>query len=297
MKSGFQAYKTTAGQTTASGSQSSNASSVVATAVNRTAIGEGAVNDADAQITLGNTLVTQVVPGGSGTAQLGTSSRRWFSVNAQRTISDQFETKLPNGATQRLRIGNMLASDIGEMSNLPPTQGATTEWAIWEHTKPGYEASFIAHNGDTTVISSPADGGALNFIDEDNFSTYTGWQISATGSITAMSDMRLKQDVNDIELLGDLSRRFQQVRFVSYRQKSLSGPEKEDGRLRFQKTEYGVIAQEIQTLLPEVVSEFGSEPFLGVNYSHLNVVAMHVLQEQMARIEQLEKRVEALEQL
>jgi hypothetical protein len=269
----------------------------VGTSSNRTAVGEGAVNTANGQVVLGNNLVNQVVGGGNGTCDLGTAATRWRNVHAQKALSENFEVNLPNGAISRMRIGTTLAPDIGSMASLPPQSGATADWAIWEWTKPSFEASFIAQNGDTTVICNPGDSGALNWIDEDGGSAYTGWQISPTGTITAISDARLKKEVNPLSKMDGLSEKFAKLRFVSYKQKSLGGSEKEEGRQRYETAEYGVVAQEVRNILPEIVSSFGedSDAYMGVNYNHLSVFGHYVLQQQMSRIDELEKRLAMLQ--
>ena len=55
----------------------------------------------------------------------------------------------------------------------------------------------------------------------------------------------------------------------------------------------GFIAQEIEQIIPEVVS--GEEGNKGLSYGHLTAVLTRAIQEQQAQIEQLEARLVALE--
>ena len=56
----------------------------------------------------------------------------------------------------------------------------------------------------------------------------------------------------------------------------------------------GLIAQEVQAVLPELVSEDG-EGYLSVNYANLVAVLVEANKEQQKLIEDLQKRVEKLE--
>ena len=55
----------------------------------------------------------------------------------------------------------------------------------------------------------------------------------------------------------------------------------------------GFLAQNVQEVLPELVSE-GSDGYLGVDYSRLTPVLVEARKEQQARIDQLEAIVEKL---
>jgi hypothetical protein len=60
------------------------------------------------------------------------------------------------------------------------------------------------------------------------------------------------------------------------------------------KTEFGLIAQEVQKVAPDIIKE---AEFLSVQYDRLGVYLLPIVKEQQARIEKLESQVEALMKL
>lgn len=97
----------------------------------------------------------------------------------------------------------------------------------------------------------------------------------ASGNITAYSDVRLKINVHP--LTGALEA-VKSINGVSYEWK-------ESG-----KKGIGVIAQELQSVLPELVLE-GSDGVLSVAYGNLTAVLIEAIKELTARVEELEKRI------
>ncbi len=62
------------------------------------------------------------------------------------------------------------------------------------------------------------------------------------------------------------------------------------------KRQIGLIAQEVQDIIPEVVSHFetGEGEFLGLQYGHLTAVLIKGIQEQQEMIESQKKEITAL---
>jgi hypothetical protein len=189
----------------------------------------------------------------------------------------------------------------GEKQNLRPAI-YDVPWAIWEANMG--EGSFIAQNGDTTVICNPGDDGSFAWQDEDAGASYTGFKFSTTGAITVTSDIRTKTDIKTLDY-SDLLDKYKSVNFVQFKHKRPEGFTKERVN-KYNDIHYGVIAQEIEELFPDVVvdNKFGSkdDPYKGVEYSKLQIIANVVIQHQQKKIETLEsylatltKRVEALE--
>lgn len=104
--------------------------------------------------------------------------------------------------------------------------------------------------------------------------------ITATGNVTAFapSDVRLKKDV---EVIGAAVDTVKKLRGVSYTMKS-SG-----------RREVGLIAQELQQVVPQVVRE-GSDGYLGVQYGHLVGLLVEAIKEQQEQIDGLKYEVETL---
>lgn len=114
--------------------------------------------------------------------------------------------------------------------------------------------------------------------------------ICATGTIGACSDRRFKQNVSP---LADALETLAQLRPVSYDWKRGAFPDRNFSALR----QTGFIAQEIQSVMPEVVGE-GADGYLFVDYSRLTpmlVAAMRELRsEKDAQIARQREQIETL---
>jgi hypothetical protein len=102
-----------------------------------------------------------------------------------------------------------------------------------------------------------------------------------SGSYTATSDERLKQDVSDLPPVLDKIARLRPVTF-SYK----SDEDK--------KTHIGLLAQELRVEFPEFVNAVGrddlpDEGYLGIDYATLSAVALRAIQELRAEVAQLRK--------
>ena len=109
-----------------------------------------------------------------------------------------------------------------------------------------------------------------------------GGSTTASGDVVISSDARLK---SNIVSLGSTLPKLLQIDGKSYEMKG--------------KQKIGVLAQEIQEVFPELVSEDDNE-MLAVNYQGLVPVLINALKEQQAEINRLkdqEKRLERLEKL
>lgn len=130
----------------------------------------------------------------------------------------------------------------------------------------------ISYNNSTGVITctvdTPAEVGLGNL--SNNGNNLSG-NFVATGNVTAFSDERLKENVQTIE--GALDK-VAQMRGVTYNYKS----ELNDGQRGT-----GVIAQEIQQVMPEVVEE---GEYLSVAYGNLVGVLIEAVKELKAELEQ-----------
>lgn len=106
--------------------------------------------------------------------------------------------------------------------------------------------------------------------------------IIASGTITP-SDKRLKSNIKDVVYgLKDLLK----LKAVSYTKKfSLDKAEK--GEVK----EIGFIAQDLQKILPELVTENGDDKLLAVNYTSLIPILIKAIQEQQIEIELLKLKI------
>jgi len=124
--------------------------------------------------------------------------------------------------------------------------------------------------------------------------TNTAGQIVATGEITAYySDARLKTNVSNIENALD---KLSQIRGVYYTQNELAS---QFGYNNF-KTQVGVIAQEVEAVLPEVIrtapfdmDENGNsksgENYITVQYERIVPLLIEAIKELQAKVDALQK--------
>lgn len=105
---------------------------------------------------------------------------------------------------------------------------------------------------------------------------YVSGNIVATGNVTAFgtipSDARLKEDVRPLEGALDIVKRLRGVSFVM----------KNTG-----KASLGLIAQEVQEVLPSLVLQ-GPDEMLSVAYANMVGVLVEAVKELTARVEELE---------
>ena len=109
-------------------------------------------------------------------------------------------------------------------------------------------------------------------------------RLSANGTWSAVSDLRLKTNVEPATGNLNLAMRLRPVHF-QWVAEGASG-----------KIDVGLIAQEVRAVLPGLVIGDESRESLTVNYGQLSVVAVGAIQELKAENEALKKRVEVLEQ-
>ncbi|MEX2590306.1 MAG: tail fiber domain-containing protein [Chitinophagales bacterium] len=134
----------------------------------------------------------------------------------------------------------------------------------------------VAFNGNVSI------GGAI----DNNYKLMVYGKLRTNG-INETSDARLKKNVKTLENALD---KIMALRGVNYEWKKEEYPERNlsDG------IELGVIAQEVEKILPEVV-DTDSEGYKSVQYSHLVPVLIEALKEQQALINEKDDRIKLLE--
>lgn len=109
---------------------------------------------------------------------------------------------------------------------------------------------------------------------------YVSGAIRATGTITANSDITLKKNLAKIE---NALEKVEQINGYTYEFKT------DDS-----KRHAGVIAQEIQGVLPEIVNK-GNDGLLGVEYGNISALLIEAIKDLKSKNELLEARLVALE--
>ena len=192
-------------------------------------------------------------------ADLGTA------LTADLDITDQ---KIVGSALELDSSGNITLDADGAIINLAD---AGTNWGR------------LASNGTHFQIQSLVSDKDLLFVGNDGGSEITALTIdmSAAGAatfnndVTAFSDVRLKEEINTIDNALD---RVQGMRGVFFDRKDNS-----------QMRQTGVIAQEVEPFLPEVVRETKDENKIkSVAYGNMVGVLIEAIKELNAKIEELQ---------
>jgi len=109
---------------------------------------------------------------------------------------------------------------------------------------------------------------------------YVSGNIRATGTITANSDINLKKNLLKIE---NALEKVEQISGYTY-----------EFKLDDSKRHAGVIAQEIEGVLPEIVNK-GNDGLLGVEYGNISALLIEAIKDLKSQNESLVARLEALE--
>jgi hypothetical protein len=156
-----------------------------------------------------------------------------------------------NGSTD-----NMFVQKVGDaLKNYIYSDSGQTEF---------YSLNKLRLSGGNVLLNTSTDNGER---------LYVNGAIRATGTITANSDIILKKNILKIE---NALEKVEQINGYTYELK-------EDDS----KRHAGVIAQEIQTVLPEIVNK-GNDGILGVEYGNISALLIEAIKEQNTKIKNLE---------
>ncbi len=106
--------------------------------------------------------------------------------------------------------------------------------------------------------------------------------MTVNGTITQLSDIRNKENIVEID---DCINKVQAMRGVYYNRTDINT----------EVTKVGVIAQEVENVLPELIIESPEDGLKSVAYSELTAVLINAIKEQQEIIEDLKTRITKLE--
>jgi hypothetical protein len=145
--------------------------------------------------------------------------------------------------------------------------------------------SLAVTSGDAAFSNKLSVGGAHS---DGTKALYVNGDVYATGTVTSASDERFKRDVVPIAGALDAAR---SLTPATFRFRGESFPER-----RFPATsQAGVLAQDVEAVLPHLVSE-DDAGFKGVAYERLGVYALAAVKELDALVDALATRVATLEE-
>lgn len=187
-------------------------------------------------------------------------------------------TKIANGAVlltklENIATGTFLANISG--SSAPPTAVPIPSGILNQNTIQSGASFNISGNG--TIGTNLTVGGTATI------SSLTAAAVTSTaGGLLTGSDKRLKNRISDIELgLKEIM----ELR-----------PKKYFYNVDSSNIRYGLIAQEVQSIIPDIVKPLSKEKdLLGIYMDGINVILIKAIQEQQKLIQELEKRIDYLE--
>ena len=242
-------------------------------------------DDANFSTTVTNSIATKLpLAGGTLTGALTGTKLTLVDNGASSPI---LNIKTDDGSPWGLRIGNDTYSSsdshgfMGYQNNDGNLYFDLYGNSVYENWY------FRQSNGSTTYTTIHLDtSGAVNLNyggSTKGYTTSSGWSVNgnmvATGNVTAYSDARLKENVETInDALGICGK----LRGVSYKWKDMD------------KTDIGVIAQEVETVLPDIVltnyhkEADGTETEIkSVDYGKITSVLINAINELKAEVDAL----------
>ena len=241
--------------------------------------GTGASTAPDARTNLGATTV------GSNLFTLTNPSAITFvRINADNTVSALSNSDF------RTAIGVAIGTDVqaydAELSAIAAL--AVTDGNVIV----GNGSTWVAESGATARTSLGVGTG-----DNVQFSSFgvgtaasgTAGEIRATNNVTAYytSDARLKENVRNIDNPLDMVSKINGVRY-QWTDAYIAKNGGEDGYF-IRKDDIGLIAQEVEAVLPEIVAE-NNEGFKAVKYDRVVALLIEAVKELTARVNELEKK-------
>ncbi|CAK0748520.1 hypothetical protein CCP3SC15_1560005 [Gammaproteobacteria bacterium] len=251
----------------------------ISTGANNVAIGGLAMGNNSgtmtgaANIAIGYNCMGMAVFTGSGNIGIGLNTLNNLQTGGNNiAIGNQVGSVTLNSGSSNILIGTSSAVDT-------PAVG-TSNW-ISLNNKLVINAATAGSEAIGINRSTTSTPGTTALIVGTAATNGNGATLTAAGVWTNASDRRIKQNIRDIEYgLNALM----QLRAVSYEMVLTDVPQ------------VGFIAQEVESIIPEVVHVPADESeHYGVSYGNLVAIAVKAIQEQNALIQALTARVHALE--
>ena len=177
-----------------------------------------------------------------------------------------------------IAAGNTISGQSGRIIMAAENTGNVAQFATYGLYLPQYNSG-----GYSLYVGGGIDQGYAGAAN-----SYFNGSMTATGTITAQSDRRLKQNIKP--LTGTLSK-LDQLRGVSFEwnkvSTSMGHKEGEKG--------IGMIAQELQKVYPELVvaSKNEHQDYLSIDYMKFTAVLLQAIKEQQKEIEELQRKLGA----
>jgi hypothetical protein len=154
--------------------------------------------------------------------------------------------------------------------------GSNDRWSIGYCTGSDFNFRITQNQGYRTDNSTNDGWGTERFRINTDGATYCFSSFTASGDVTAYSDIRVKENIKPIKNALDKVLSLQGVYYTR--------TDIED-----KSEKIGVIAQEVQKILPQVVTE-SDKGILGVSYGNITAVLIEAIKELKAEIDELKSQ-------
>jgi len=248
---------------------------------------------ADLGVTNAATAQTRADLGVTNAAAAATSANS--AVIAAATAQSTANTGVTNAATAQTKANAALARTGGTMTGLIVGRNCATTTITGAN-----DTGSISFRGSATTVAAMSfhriNAYGVNFglstankMELGGFSAGAikhTWDMAgnytATGNITAYSDIRLK---DNIELIPDAIAKVKALRGVTFDRNDFI-PDAETGVMPDTR-QAGVIAQEVEKVLPEVVATNPSDGIKTVAYGNMIGLLIEAIKEQQVQIDEL----------
>jgi hypothetical protein len=227
-----------------------------------------------------SSLVLGAVAGDSGTGVGQWSIVRWPSANSYKfTIRYNATDNLTVDTSGNLTmVGSITSTGNQFINNTSPTiyLQDTDNRSSMIHCNSNIFYVLRGNGNNSTTWATYNGYWPMELNLENNNATFGG-NVTAIYDVTAYSDVRVKKNINTLENALD---KVLKLRGVSYQRTDMDGD----------KTHIGVIAQEVEKILPEVVSE-NDKGHLNVAYGNIVGILIEAIKEQQTQIEELKAKI------
>jgi len=153
----------------------------------------------------------------------------------------------------------------------------------WDIFNSGNDLKFNYNNSGTTQLFLDANGNVGIAMTNPSVELDVTGDIEYTGTITDVSDIRLKENIVPLENALDNVNTLNAFTFTDLSDIT-------------QRVNIGLSAQDVQAVYPMAVSEIDTAGHLGLSYVQMIPVLVKAVQELSAQNEELKARIEALEE-
>jgi hypothetical protein len=218
--------------------------------------------------------------------QSHTNAQGAMSLTTNGYLTVATAMRLGYGETDTTTPGGTYKLDVGGNTLINGVEVIRTSTGVGDMYLGNYAtANHFRFHTNNSATYFDMNCGTINWRDGGSTRYYfypSTANMTVNGTITQNSDSRVKENVVEI---GDCISKVQAMRGVYYNRTDFNT----------EVTKVGVIAQEVEAVLPELILEAPDTGLKSVAYAELTAVLINAIKEQQEIIENLTTRIEQLE--